>query len=239
MIILNSGSPEKSRGYQEIRLAISLAFSILGHFCILSFGLSPALITKHHLHNDSTLALQIHLNTNSEPEQPILLVKEQKDKPRNSDFSSNQQHKILSKSNNSEVFDQQEKLIKDHAESSQTANQPPTASDKLRHSEYRLVGLDPPPKPLHDIDPLYPPEAGSREGTVAIQLLINERGMVDNVVVINSFPKGMFDDSAIQAFKSAHFSPGLFLGIPVKSQLIIEVEFMPINRGASIAGRSY
>ena len=99
--------------------------------------------------------------------------------------------------------------------------------------------LDPGPRPLHDIEPAYPSEAHSREGSVVLRLLINAAGEVDNVAVVRSYPQGLFDASALTAFAQAKFSPGLMLGVPVKSQITIEVEFTPINRGATVSGRSY
>ena len=107
------------------------------------------------------------------------------------------------------------------------------------YPDYRAVGLDPQPYPLHEINPAYPQHAGSLEGSVVLRLLINERGIVDDAVVVSSFPKDVFDESAVMAFRSALFSPGMFLGMPVKSQLTIEVEFLPTNRGAGVSGRGY
>lgn len=105
---------------------------------------------------------------------------------------------------------------------------------------YLLGGsLDPGPRPLHDITPVYPPRAGQQQGVVVLRLLINEQGVVDNVAVVRSAPAGYFEESALEAFGTARFSPGLMLGMPVKSQVTIEVEFIPINRGASVSGKSY
>jgi TonB family protein len=99
--------------------------------------------------------------------------------------------------------------------------------------------LDPGPRPLDDIEPLYPKEAGLQEGVVVLRLLINPQGGVDDVAVVRSFPLGVFESSALAAFTSARFSPGMVLGLPVKSQITIEVMFTPINRGAKVSGRSY
>lgn len=99
--------------------------------------------------------------------------------------------------------------------------------------------LDPGPRPLNDIDPAYPPEANLQEGQVVLRLLINESGDVDNVAVVRAYPKGLFDASALAAFSGAKFAPGRLMGVPVKSQVTIEVQFMPINRGAKVSGRGY
>ena len=108
-----------------------------------------------------------------------------------------------------------------------------------RLAPYRGVGLDPPPRPIGEIDPAYPEAAGKRQGAVRVTLLVNEEGIVDDAIVIYSRPAGMFDEAAVDAFRSARFTPGRFLGIPVKSRLTVEVEFTPINRGGAVAGRGY
>jgi TonB family protein len=99
--------------------------------------------------------------------------------------------------------------------------------------------LDPGPRPLGDIEPEYPEAANLQEGMVVLRLLISETGVVDNVAVVSADPKGVFDSAAVDAFKAAKFSPGMVLGMPVKSQITVEVEFLPINRGARISGRTY
>lgn len=121
------------------------------------------------------------------------------------------------------------------------SNQPAANGMAINHqpSDYRAAGLDPPPTPLHDIEPEYPTHQGLREGVVVLRLLINEKGIVDEAIVVRSFPPGVFESSAVVAFGSAKFSPGMFLGLPVKSQLTVEVEFMPTNRGAAVSGRGY
>ena len=106
--------------------------------------------------------------------------------------------------------------------------------------QYRAAGtLDPGPKPLSDINPDYPGRAGQQQGVVVLRLLINEQGAVDNVAVVRATPVGYFEESALEAFGKALFSPGKFLGVAVKSQITVEVEFMPINRGATVSGRTY
>ena len=104
--------------------------------------------------------------------------------------------------------------------------------------DYFAGRLDPGPRPLEDVNPLYPDEAKQQEGSVVLRLLINESGVVDNVAVVRSYPAGLFEASALEAFGKARFSPGRMLGVAVKSQITIEVLFTPINRG-KVSGRSY
>jgi len=99
--------------------------------------------------------------------------------------------------------------------------------------------LDPGPRPLSDIEPDYPDMTRLREGVVVLRLLISEKGAVDNVAVVRAEPRGIFEQAAIDAFSKARFSPGLAAGTPVKSQITVEVQFMPINRGARVSGKTY
>ena len=98
--------------------------------------------------------------------------------------------------------------------------------------------LDPGPSPLQEIEPTYPEEAKRQEGSVVLRLLISEAGTVDNVAVVRAYPPGLFEQSALEAFGKAKFSPGKMFGVAVKSQIMIEVMFTPINRG-KVSGRSY
>jgi protein TonB len=106
--------------------------------------------------------------------------------------------------------------------------------------EYALgIRLDPGPRPLEDIEPDYPDAVHLREGTVVLRLLISDTGHVDDVAVVRSQPRGVFEQAAIDAFAKARFAPGMAAGTPVKSQITVEVNFVPINRGSRISGRTY
>ena len=101
------------------------------------------------------------------------------------------------------------------------------------------AGLDPPPRPLSEIDPVVPAAAGSRGGIVVLRLFINELGGVDKAEVLNAAPPGLFDASALDAFTNAKFSPGYFAGVAVKSQVTFEVKFLGLGSGAETSGRTY
>ncbi|MGZ5241206.1 MAG: energy transducer TonB [Caldimonas sp.] len=106
-------------------------------------------------------------------------------------------------------------------------------------STYLSSGLDPPPRPLGDIDPAVPAAAGSRGGVVVLRLSINERGGVDKVEVLDSSPPGLFDASAVEAFSAARFSPGYLAGVAVKSQVTFEVRYRALGSGSEAAGKTY
>ena len=99
--------------------------------------------------------------------------------------------------------------------------------------------LDARPFPLYDIEPAFPAEADLQEGVVTLRILISATGNVDNVAVVSASPKGLFEHAALSAFESAKFSPGIALGIAVKSQMTVEVNFTPFNRGPKVSGRGY
>jgi len=110
----------------------------------------------------------------------------------------------------------------------------------VRAADYQFgPRLDPGPRPLDDIEPVFPTEAGLQEGAVVLRLFISEGGHVDDAVVVSSSPRGLFEKSALAAFGVARFAPGMVLGVPVKSQVTVEVNFTPYNRGAGVSGRTY
>ena len=121
-----------------------------------------------------------------------------------------------------------------------TADTSPVAAPPAPAVTYQgAMGLDPPPRPLGEIDPLVPEAAGARGGVVVLRLYINEHGTVDRAEVLRSTPPGLFDASAVEAFSNARFSPGYLAGIAVKSQMTIEVKFRALGSGAESSIRTY
>lgn len=118
---------------------------------------------------------------------------------------------------------------------------PLSSSSLSRNSEslYRTNGFDQPPRLLSVVNPEYPEGVGQREGALRLRVLINESGVVDDVEIVASMPKGVFDEAGIKAFREAKFSPGTIFGVPVKSSLLVEVFFTPVNRGGAVGGQSY
>ena len=120
-----------------------------------------------------------------------------------------------------------------------------TSSDEesarlARHASYALASLlDVPPMPLSDIQPDYPESAGNQQGTVVLRLFISASGEVDELFVVRALPSGFFEEAALTAFAPARFSPGMHHGRAVKSQMVVEVQFVPFNRGAGVSGRGY
>lgn len=124
------------------------------------------------------------------------------------------------------------------AAAAQTQTQSNAAGGLLPAQRYYLASeLERPPSPLQAVEAENPVESGSREGFVVLRLLINERGSVDEVAVVRAEPSGVFEKSALAAFGSAQFSPGILFGAAVKSQLLVEVQYRLENR--AVSGRGY
>ena len=79
------------------------------------------------------------------------------------------------------------------------------------------------PSPLQPISPPYPDELGHITGRVRLIVLINERGLVDDIRVQESVPSGLFDRATAVAFQEARYAPGMIDRRPVNSQLHVEV----------------
>jgi TonB family protein len=92
---------------------------------------------------------------------------------------------------------------------------------------YPSSQLDRRPVALAPIEPEYPASAGPEGAYLVLRLRVGESGSVDGVRVLVGDPERLFDQSAIAAFGRARFSPGIRNGVPVKSQMYIELKYLP------------
>ena len=92
---------------------------------------------------------------------------------------------------------------------------------------YTARQLDRQPTARTDIDPVYPAEADQKRqsGSVRVQLKVEADGRVSQVEVVESTPPGVFDASALDAFRTARFTPGQKAGRPVRALVLIEVTY--------------
>ncbi|WP_233505830.1 energy transducer TonB [Rhodoferax lacus] len=109
----------------------------------------------------------------------------------------------------------------------------PLATERV----YSDSELDASPTVVSSVTLEYPLAANNREGTVTLAIVVAGNGTVEDVSVVSAVPPGFFEAAAIAGFKQAQFSPGLLGGLGVKSRLVVQVEFMPMNRGGSVAGQ--
>jgi len=94
---------------------------------------------------------------------------------------------------------------------------------------YRSNELDDKPGLAMAITPQYPATAMQTKqgGRVVLRLLINDRGGLDDISVLEAEPAGVFNDSALEAFRSARFVPGKLEGLDVRTQLDLELSYVP------------
>lgn len=84
-------------------------------------------------------------------------------------------------------------------------------------------------QPSNDVLLFYPLNAYKRKisGTVKMTLLINERGGLDNAIIVDATPPGVFEEAALEAVSKLQFAPALRGGRQVKSRKTIDVVFDP------------
>jgi TonB family protein len=94
---------------------------------------------------------------------------------------------------------------------------------------YTSRELDVRAEPLNDVPLVYPQLAYQRriKGKVTLQIFINERGGIDQLLVLDAEPHGVFEGAALAATEALQFSAAMKNGRRVKSQKIIEVAFDP------------
>lgn len=81
--------------------------------------------------------------------------------------------------------------------------------------------------PIVSITPQYPKAAFENkvEGWVKVKFTITESGRVENPVVINSHPKGIFDRETLRAIRKFFFKPTRVNGKNVKTEATQTIEF--------------
>lgn len=92
---------------------------------------------------------------------------------------------------------------------------------------YEARQLDAQPRAVTAIRPDYPPEARRRgiEGMVKLRLRIDEYGVVQEAEVEAAEPPGLFDESALAAFRQGKFHAARRDNRPVRAQIYIRVRY--------------
>ena len=90
---------------------------------------------------------------------------------------------------------------------------------------YTARDLDVQPRALREIVPDYPPDADRSRlsGRVRLQLELEADGRISDVDVVSASPPGVFEASAVRAFREARFAPAQKNGRPVRARVVIEV----------------
>lgn len=92
---------------------------------------------------------------------------------------------------------------------------------------FSAAELDQPPFALTNITLEYPAGTRPREAVVVARILIDEDGHADDVQILSPAAEGGFDGLVKQAFGGATYRPGQRNRRPVKSQITVEVKFVP------------
>jgi protein TonB len=89
----------------------------------------------------------------------------------------------------------------------------------------RVGGGIRPPAKIRDAAPVYPAiaQAARVEGTVILEALLDERGRVQNLKVLRSYP--LLDQAAIDAVRQWEYTPTLLNGVPVSVIMTVTVTF--------------
>lgn len=92
---------------------------------------------------------------------------------------------------------------------------------------YPARQLDVYPALLEPISLPYPERAARTEvsGKVTVLLLIDERGMVNEVSVVEAEPAGYFEETTRAVFSETRFAPARKEGRPVRSRVLISVSY--------------
>lgn len=122
-----------------------------------------------------------------------------------------------------------ESVAEAHGSSAPVAPPTPAAAitSAVDLTYYSVRDLDVQPRALREIEPDYPYDADRQRlsGRVVLQLKLEADGRVSEIDVVSSAPPGVFDESAIHAFRDARFAPAQRNGRAVRAQLVIPVEY--------------
>lgn len=100
---------------------------------------------------------------------------------------------------------------------------------------YSARELDVQPRALREIVPDYPADADRQRlsGKVRLQLRLEVDGRISGIEVVSASPAGVFDASALEAFRDARFAPAQKNGRPVRARVVIEVVYDWAGRSAA------
>ena len=94
-------------------------------------------------------------------------------------------------------------------------------------ASYGIGEIDHPLTPLVQVPPIYPMRARRRgiEGWVKVRFIVDEEGRVNDVSVVESRPRKIFNAPVTRCVSGWRFTPGTVGGIPVKTWVETTVRF--------------
>jgi protein TonB len=92
---------------------------------------------------------------------------------------------------------------------------------------YQTRQVDSQPRALMRVEPRYPEQARRRnlEGSLKLMLKIDDLGRVQSAEVVEANPPGVFEETALEAFRKVRFQPAMKDGRPVRIQAYYRVDF--------------
>jgi protein TonB len=106
---------------------------------------------------------------------------------------------------------------------------------------YPARELDIRPQIRNQVEPAYPRSAfeQGQAATVQLRILIDSQGRIDQVRALDREAGDPFAAAAIAAFRDARYTPGYKNGVPVPSEIVIEVRFESVTVADSFRGSRY
>ena len=80
----------------------------------------------------------------------------------------------------------------------------------------------------------YPPNIPVQGGRVRVRILLDNKGNVEEMRVVNAAPPGIFDHAALTVLRSGRYAPGFVGAIALRSYLFMEVSFGPGPQGQQV-----
>jgi protein TonB len=102
-----------------------------------------------------------------------------------------------------------------------------TETNMDREFVFEAYELDQAPQAVVRIPPVFPYKAREQgiEGVVQVKLLVNTDGTVGQVEILDSRPKGIFEDAVMKAVPKWKFNPGKIQGKAVTAWVVTFVRF--------------
>ena len=90
------------------------------------------------------------------------------------------------------------------------------------------------PEVISRVEPKFSDEARAEEfeGVVTVNLIVNTKGLPENVHVIRGVERGL-DEAALEAITQYRFKPAMENGKPVPVRVNVEVHFRIKEKGGS------
>jgi TonB family protein len=104
-------------------------------------------------------------------------------------------------------------------------------SEKKEHDDgsgaFQAVDVDTPPRLIKSYPPRYPYLAKRDDitGSITLQFVVTKEGHAVDTTVVESYPKGVFDEAALQAIGQYRFKPGIKDGKAVDVRVNLPIKF--------------